>query len=122
MDAEIDVHHEQEEKPVHALTKVGDALPGIGIVAAVLGIVITMQSIAGPVEEIGHHVAAALVDAGLPLLADTKAAVCACKFSAYSEFGALISIPVPAAPSGRRRSRRSPAGTTGARGPRRAAP
>lgn len=61
MDAEIDVHHEQEEKPVDALMKVGDALPGIGIVAAVLGIVITMQSIAGPIEEIGHHVASALV-------------------------------------------------------------
>lgn len=68
MDTEIDVHHEQEEQPVHALSKVGDALPGIGIVAAVLGIVITMQSIAGPVEEIGHHVASALVGTFLGIL------------------------------------------------------
>lgn len=68
MDDEIDVHHEQEEKPVEALIKVGDALPGIGIVAAVLGIVITMQSIAGPIEEIGHHVASALVGTFLGIL------------------------------------------------------
>ena len=68
MDAEIDIHHEQEGKPVEALTKVGDALPGIGIVAAVLGIVITMQSIAGPVEEIGEHVASALVGTFLGIL------------------------------------------------------
>ena len=68
MDTEIDVHHESEEKPVRALTKVADALPGIGIVAAVLGIVITMQGIAGPVEEIGHHVASALVGTFLGVL------------------------------------------------------
>ncbi len=68
MDDEIDVHHELEEKPVHALTKVADALPGIGIVAAVLGIVITMQGITGPVEEIGHHVASALVGTFLGVL------------------------------------------------------
>ena len=68
MEAEIDVHHENEEKPVAALMKVGDALPGIGIVAAVLGIVITMQSIAGPIEEIGHHVASALVGTFLGIL------------------------------------------------------
>jgi chemotaxis protein MotA len=61
LDAEIDVHHETDAKPVGALQRVADALPGIGIVAAVLGIVVTMQSIAGPVEEIGHHVASALV-------------------------------------------------------------
>ena len=68
METEIEVHHEEEEKPVHALNKVADALPGIGIVAAVLGIVITMQSIAGPMEEIGHHVAAALVGTFLGIL------------------------------------------------------
>jgi len=43
------------------LQKVGDSMPGLGIVAAVLGIVITMQAINGPPEEIGHKVAAALV-------------------------------------------------------------
>lgn len=60
MDADIEVHHEAENKPVGVLQKVADALPGIGIVAAVLGIVVTMGAIAGPVEEIGHHVGAAL--------------------------------------------------------------
>src|SRR5438046_1296770 len=45
---------------VGVLQQVADALPGIGIVAAVLGIVVTMGAIAGPIEEIGHHVGAAL--------------------------------------------------------------
>ena len=52
-----------------ALAKVADALPGLGIVAAVLGIVITMQAIGGPPEEIGHSVAAALVGTFLGILA-----------------------------------------------------
>ncbi len=60
MDSEIDVHHENEGKTVGVLQKVSDALPGIGIVAAVLGIVITMGAIAGPIEEVAHHVGAAL--------------------------------------------------------------
>jgi len=68
MEAEIDVHHETDAKAVSALNKVGDAMPGIGIVAAVLGIVVTMQSIAGPIEEIGHHVASALVGTFLGIL------------------------------------------------------
>ena len=48
-------------QPVDALTTVADALPGLGIVAAVLGVVITMGALGGPPEEIGKHVAAALV-------------------------------------------------------------
>ncbi len=60
MDGEMDVHHEEAGKPAGALQKVGDALPGIGIVAAVLGIVVTMAAIAGPVEVIGEKVGAAL--------------------------------------------------------------
>jgi chemotaxis protein MotA len=52
---------DEHEKPVGVLTKAADAMPGFGIVAAVLGIVITMASIAGPIEEIGEKVAAALV-------------------------------------------------------------
>ncbi|MFN8588886.1 MAG: flagellar motor stator protein MotA [Burkholderiaceae bacterium] len=60
MDSEIDTHHEAEGKTVGVLQKVGDALPGIGIVAAVAGIIVTMGAIAGPIEEIGHHVGAAL--------------------------------------------------------------
>ncbi len=54
--------------PPSLLTKIGDALPGIGIVAAVLGIIITMQHIDGPPSEIGHHVAAALVGTFLGIL------------------------------------------------------
>ena len=50
------------------LTRAADSLPGLGIVAAVLGIVVTMQHIDGPPEEIGHHVAAALVGTFLGLL------------------------------------------------------
>jgi chemotaxis protein MotA len=68
LDAEIEVHHEGEAKPVSTLQKVADSLPGIGIVAAVLGIVVTMQSINGPIEEIGHHVASALVGTFLGVL------------------------------------------------------
>jgi chemotaxis protein MotA len=68
MDAEMDVHHEEEAAAVAALTKVSDALPGIGIVAAVLGIVVTMQAINGPIEQIGHHVASALVGTFLGIL------------------------------------------------------
>ena len=68
MDSEIEVHHEEAEKPVEALTRVGDSLPGIGIVAAVLGIVVTMQSIGGDVAAVGEHVAAALVGTFLGIL------------------------------------------------------
>lgn len=68
MEAEIDVHHEAESMPVAALQRVSDALPGIGIVAAVLGIVITMGAIAGPIEQIGAHVAAALTGTFLGVL------------------------------------------------------
>jgi chemotaxis protein MotA len=68
LDNEIDVHHEQETRPATALQKVGDALPGIGIVAAVLGIVVTMSALAGPIEQIGEHVAAALTGTFLGVL------------------------------------------------------
>jgi chemotaxis protein MotA len=50
------------------LTRTADALPGFGIVAAVLGIVITMGSIDGPVDEIGEKVGAALVGTFLGIL------------------------------------------------------
>lgn len=52
-------HHSYQ--PVMVLGKVADALPGLGIVAAVLGIIITMANIDGPIVEIGEHVAHALV-------------------------------------------------------------
>jgi len=59
--AHLETHHDEEGRAAAILTKVGDSLPGLGIVAAVLGIVITMQSVDGKAEEIGHKVAAALV-------------------------------------------------------------
>jgi chemotaxis protein MotA len=68
MDSEIDVHHEAEARPVSTLQKVSDSLPGIGIVAAVLGIVVTMGAIAGPIEHIGEKVAAALTGTFLGVL------------------------------------------------------
>ena len=61
LEMELDSLEEEHHHPVDVLTKSADAMPGFGIVAAVMGIVITMASIGGPVEEIGHHVAAALV-------------------------------------------------------------
>ena len=68
LDTELDTMEDEHHQPIDVLTKVADAMPGFGIVAAVLGIVITMGSIAGPVEEIGHHVAAALVGTFLGIL------------------------------------------------------
>jgi chemotaxis protein MotA len=68
MEMDIDIHHHENSAPVTALTTVSDAFPGLGIVAAVLGIVITMGALGGPPEEIGHHVAAALVGTFLGIL------------------------------------------------------
>ncbi len=61
MDAEIDSHHEEAGITAGVISKVADALPGLGIVAAVLGIIITMGHIDGDPAVVGHHVAAALV-------------------------------------------------------------
>lgn len=68
MDQDLDVHHHVALQPAAALTKTGDALPGLGIVAAVLGVVITMGAIDGPPSEIGEKVAAALVGTFLGIL------------------------------------------------------
>jgi chemotaxis protein MotA len=68
MEMDMDVHHQEASKPVSALSTVADALPGLGIVAAVLGVVITMGALGGPPEEIGHKVAAALVGTFLGIL------------------------------------------------------
>ncbi len=69
MDADIAVIHEEEFKAPGALTKTGDAMPGLGIVAAVLGVVITMGKLSQGKEVIGHSVAAALVGTFLGILA-----------------------------------------------------
>ena len=68
MDVELETHHHDGHQPAAALTRVCDGLPGFGIVAAVLGIVITMGAIGGPPAELGHHVAAALVGTFLGIL------------------------------------------------------
>jgi chemotaxis protein MotA len=68
IDAELHVIEEEHHAPLGVLQKTADALPGFGIVAAVLGIVITMGAIDGPVEEIGHKVGAALVGTFLGIL------------------------------------------------------
>jgi chemotaxis protein MotA len=68
MELDMDVHHHDSSQPIAALSTMADALPGLGIVAAVLGIVITMGALGGPPEEIGHKVAAALVGTFLGIL------------------------------------------------------
>ena len=64
----MDVHHHGALLPTAALSTMADSLPGLGIVAAVLGVVITMGALGGPPEEIGHKVAAALVGTFLGIL------------------------------------------------------
>jgi chemotaxis protein MotA len=68
MELDMDVHHASASLPASALSTVADALPGMGIVAAVLGVVVTMSALGGPPEEIGHKVAAALVGTFLGIL------------------------------------------------------
>ena len=68
LEMELRIMAEEHHAPTHALQKTADALPGFGIVAAVLGIVITMGHIDGPPAEIGHKVGAALVGTFLGIL------------------------------------------------------
>jgi chemotaxis protein MotA len=68
LELELEKHHHEALAPAHALAKVSDGLPGFGIVAAVLGIVITMGSIGGEISEVGAHVAGALVGTFLGIL------------------------------------------------------
>src|SRR5271157_6075028 len=68
MELDMEVHHHEASRPVAALSNMADSLPGLGIVAAVLGVVITMGALGGPPEEIGHKVAAALVGTFLGIL------------------------------------------------------
>jgi chemotaxis protein MotA len=68
IDLDMEVHHHDSTVPTAALTTMADSLPGLGIVAAVLGIVITMGALGGPPEEIGRKVAAALVGTFLGIL------------------------------------------------------
>jgi len=68
MELDMESHHRAAGEPVAALSSMADSLPGLGIVAAVLGVVITMGALGGPPEEIGHKVAAALVGTFLGIL------------------------------------------------------
>lgn len=68
LEADMEVHHHEASEPVSGLSTMADSLPGLGIVAAVLGVVITMGALGGPPEEIGHKVAAALVGTFLGIL------------------------------------------------------
>ncbi len=68
LEVDMDVHHHGATEPVASLSTMADSLPGLGIVAAVLGVVITMSAMGGPPEEIGKKVAAALVGTFLGIL------------------------------------------------------
>jgi chemotaxis protein MotA len=68
MDNEIDTHHHEGLIPVHAIFKMGEALPAFGIVAAVMGVVHTMGSVGLPPAELGILIANALVGTFLGIL------------------------------------------------------
>jgi len=68
LEADLEQRHAEEMKVPRAMNTVGDAMPGFGIVAAVLGIIITMGKIGGSPEQVGHAVAAALVGTFLGIL------------------------------------------------------
>ncbi len=68
MDNEIDTHHHEGAVPVHCLAKLGDGLPAFGIVAAVMGVVHTMESVGIPPAELGILIAKALVGTFLGIL------------------------------------------------------
>ncbi len=68
MEMEAEVHHTESLSASQSITRVGDALPALGIVAAVLGVILTMGKIAEPPEVLGHHIGAALVGTFLGIL------------------------------------------------------
>jgi chemotaxis protein MotA len=68
MDTDIASQKEEMIEPAHAITRLADGLPGLGIVAAVLGVVLTMTKISEPAEVIGHSIGAALVGTFLGIL------------------------------------------------------
>ena len=68
MDVEIETHHHEALVPAHVITKVGDGLPAFGIVAAVMGVVHTMESVGVPPSELGMLIAHALVGTFLGIL------------------------------------------------------
>ncbi|WP_406856442.1 flagellar motor stator protein MotA [Alsobacter sp. KACC 23698] len=61
MDEELETHHQEQERIVGAMQSLADGTPALGIVAAVLGVIKTMGSIAEPPEVLGHLIGGALV-------------------------------------------------------------
>ena len=68
MDNEIETHHHEQESPAHTVQNVADGLPAFGIVAAVMGVVHTMESVGIPPAELGKLIANALVGTFLGIL------------------------------------------------------
>ena len=68
METELEEHHEDSLIPSKSMANTADALPGLGIVAAVLGVVLTMGKIGEPPEVLGHSIGAALVGTFLGVL------------------------------------------------------
>lgn len=68
MDNEIETHHMEGHVPAHCVAKLGDGLPAFGIVAAVMGVVHTMENVALPPAELGVLIAHALVGTFLGIL------------------------------------------------------
>jgi chemotaxis protein MotA len=68
MPLDMDIQRSGRQQPLRTLTNLADALPGLGIIAAVLGVVVTMQALNGPAADIGQKVAAALVGTFLGIL------------------------------------------------------
>lgn len=68
LDLDIEKYYDEAMVVPNALNRIGDAMPGFGIVAAVLGVIITMGRIGGAPEQVGHSVAAALVGTFLGIL------------------------------------------------------
>lgn len=68
MDSELETHHQEGEVPIHCIAKLGDGLPAFGIIAAVMGVVHTMESVHLPPAELGVLIAAALVGTFLGIL------------------------------------------------------
>ncbi|SEN11661.1 flagellar motor stator protein MotA [Nitrosomonas marina] len=68
MDSELETHHQEGVVPIHCIAKLGDGLPAFGIIAAVMGVVHTMESVHLPPSELGILIAAALVGTFLGIL------------------------------------------------------
>ena len=68
MAVDMEAMHEEEMLPIHTVARMAESLPGMGIVAAVLGVVLTMGKINAPPDELGHAIGAALVGTFIGIL------------------------------------------------------